>query len=350
MVVDERYMQRALQLAEMGEEWASPNPLVGAVVVAGGRIIGEGYHQKCGEPHAEVNAIRSISEQNRALLSSSTIYVTLEPCSHYGRTPPCAKLIIESGIPRVVVGVLDPFEKVSGRGIKMLEDAGIEVVVGVMEQQCREVNRHFFTSVTTSRPYVLLKWAESSDGYIGVADRPVAITAAVANTLSHRLRARFDAILVGTNTAVCDDCSLTVRRWFGSQPLRVVVDRCGRLATSAKLLSDGGKTLVFTQKEGRVEGNVEHIKVDKWDSILETILDVLSVRGIRSLMVEGGAATLQSFIDRELWNEAYRYRAPLSFNQEGLLDRGAVKAPAIADSCQSYNRQIGADLLTIYRR
>lgn len=350
MTCDERYMSRALQLAEMGAEWASPNPMVGAVVVASGRIIGEGYHQRCGQAHAEVNAIASVRAEDRHLLASSTIYVTLEPCSHYGRTPPCAELIIKCAIPRVVVGVMDPFEKVSGRGVKMLHEAGCEVVVGVLEQRCREVNRHFFRSVVTARPYLLLKWAESRDGYIGVEERQVAITSQASNVLSHRLRGRFDAIMVGTNTVVTDDCSLTVRGWFGSAPLRVVVDRSERIPSGAKVLSDGGQTLVFTESESRRVGSVEYLHVSFDGDLLTTVLDELNARGVRSLMVEGGARLLQSFIDADLADEVYRYVGGISFADSGLLGGGAVAAPRIDGLTLHDHTNIGSDLLEIYRR
>lgn len=343
MEQDKRYMRRALLLARLGSQWASPNPLVGAVVVCGGKIIGEGYHKCCGQGHAEVNAIASISPQDRRLLKESTIYVTLEPCSHYGKTPPCAKLIIDSEIPRVVVGVLDPFEKVSGRGIKMLRDAGVEVTVGVCEEECREINRHFFTSVTRATPYVLLKWAESRDGYIGSMDRAVAITSKATNMLSHKLRARFDAIMVGTNTVAVDDCSLTVRGWFGSQPLRVVLDREGRLDRCRKVLSDELPTVVFTQRASAIEGCVEYINIEFDDRLLHNILEELGRRGIRSLMVEGGRELLQSFIDGRLWDEIYRYTSDRDIAAENNL----VQAPTIREKAH-HTQYIGSDRLDIF--
>ncbi len=348
MNISERYMSRALQLAQLGWEYASPNPLVGAVVVARGRIIGEGYHKKCGQAHAEVNAIASIRNEDRHLLTQSTIYVTLEPCSHYGKTPPCSKLIIDSGIPNVVVGVVDPFESVSGRGIKMLRDAGCSVEVGVLEQECREINRHFFTSVCKNRPFVMLKWAESQDGYIGLSDKCVSITGKATNVLSHRLRSRFDAIMVATNTILVDDSSLTVRSWYGNDPLRVILDRNGRIAQSAKVLSDGRPTLVFTEQKSNKKNNIEYINIAFDGDMLENILVELNRRGIRSLMVEGGAMLHQSFINRGLYDQIYRYVADDSFAKRGFDLSKAVAAPNLGTATPNHKEYIGSDTLYCY--
>ena len=297
---DIKFMRRCIQLAKCGEAGAPPNPMVGAVVACDGRIIGEGFHRKCGGPHAEVNAIGSVKE--RHLLSRSTIYVSLEPCSHYGKTPPCTELIIRSGIPRVVVGCPDPFAKVNGQGIKRLQEAGCEVVVGVLEKECRELNRRFFTFHEKHRPWVTLKWAQSKDGYINGK-----FSNAFTKTLVHRLRARNGAILVGTRTALLDNPSLTTRLWQGPNPLRLTIDRHNRLPNTLHLKDGSTPTVIYSHES------------------LREIMDDLYNRGIQSLLVEGGAKLLQSFIDEGLWDEARIETAPF------LLGDG-VAAPVLAES------------------
>lgn len=299
-------MQRCIQLAQFGEAGAPPNPLVGAVIVCRGRIIGEGYHRRCGGPHAEVNAIRSVSDQS--LLRQSTLYVSLEPCAHYGKTPPCADLIIEKGIPRVVVGCIDPFAKVCGLGIRKLREAGVEVAVGALEDECRRLNRRFFTFHEKQRPWVTLKWAQSRDGFIDRLRRDDEASAQLSTPftqmLVHRLRARSQAILVGTQTALRDNPSLTNRLWPGGQPLRLVIDRRGILPPTLRLFDDSAPTHVYPT------GN------------LTEILSDLHQRGIQSLLVEGGALLLRSFLEQGLWDEARVETAAIS------LGRG-VRAPEI---------------------
>ncbi|MCH5328965.1 MAG: bifunctional diaminohydroxyphosphoribosylaminopyrimidine deaminase/5-amino-6-(5-phosphoribosylamino)uracil reductase RibD [Coprobacter sp.] len=303
---DEMYMRRCLQLARLGQGHVSPNPMVGAVIVCDGRIIGEGYHRKWGEAHAEVNAVASV--RDRSLLRRSTIYVSLEPCSHYGKTPPCCRLIAECGIPRVVVGCPDPFPEVSGRGIRMLREAGAEVTVGVLEQECRELNRCFMKVQTEQRPYVVLKWAQSADGYIDrcrtAAEPPTVISDAVTSVLVHRLRAHCDAVLVGRRTAEMDNPSLTVRRWTGNAPVRIVIDRHLSLPPDLRLFTDGGRTWVFTAESRPPEGAVEYITLDFSQPVVPALLRCLHEREIQSLLVEGGACTLQHFIDAGEWDEA----------------------------------------------
>ena len=302
---DELYMRRALQLARLGAGHTSPNPMVGAVIVApDGNIIGEGWHRKCGEAHAEVNAVAMVSDFNR--LKDSTLYVTLEPCSHYGKTPPCANLIIERGIPRVVVGCLDPFVKVAGRGVKMLQDAGIEVVVGVLEHDCRELNRRFMTAHTTGRPWVQLKWAQTTDGFIALppdaGENPLHISTPVTMELMHQQRALCDAIVVGARTANIDDPSLTTRYWPGRSPLRVVLSRNLKIDSDLKLLKDGLPTIVYNGKKDAAEGSVEYVKIATEDPL--SWLEDLYRRGVTSVMVEGGLQVLQSLIDAGIWDEA----------------------------------------------
>ena len=280
---DERYMRRCLQLARCGQLGAAPNPMVGAVVVYDGRIIGEGYHRKCGEAHAEVNAIASVRDQQ--LLPQSTIYVSLEPCAHYGKTPPCARLIIEKRIPRVVIGCRDPFAKVNGRGIDMLEQAGVEVKVGVLERECLWLNRRFITFHTLGRPYITLKWAQSQDGFIdrrrtSCEEPPVRFSTPLTQALVHRLRAENEAILVGRRTWELDRPSLTARHWFGRNPQPIVL---------------GG--------------------TNGWHDSLEQLMTELHDRGIQTLLVEGGTQTLQSFIDAGLWDEARTETAPFRLKE-----------------------------------
>jgi diaminohydroxyphosphoribosylaminopyrimidine deaminase/5-amino-6-(5-phosphoribosylamino)uracil reductase len=262
MNYDIKYMRRCIQLAKNGQQNAKPNPMVGAVIVCKGRIIGEGYHVRCGEGHAEVNAFASVRQEDEPLLAESTMYVSLEPCSHYGKTPPCADLIIKKGVKRVVIGCIDDFAEVQGRGIRKLQEAGIEVEVGVLEDECKALNRRFLTFHREHRPYIILKWAQTANGFIDDHFQPTAISNGFTKMLNHKLRAEEDAILVGRVTDERDHPQLTVRDWNGENPKRLVIDRSHPLN-----------------------------------------LDSLYAHGIQSLIIEGGAKTLQSFIDDNLWDE-----------------------------------------------
>ena len=266
-------MQRCIQLAKNGIQGARPNPMVGAVIVANGRIIGEGYHVRCGEGHAEVNAFSSVSSEDEALLKDATIYVSLEPCSHYGKTPPCADLIIKKGVRRVVVGCIDPFAEVQGRGIKKLKDAGIEVTVGVLEKECQWLNRRFFTYHREHRPYIILKWAQTANGYIDDHFKPLQISNEQTQMLSHKLRAEEDAILVGHTTFDRDQPQLTVRHWHGPDPKRIVLTH---------------------------------------DRPITQLMDDLYQHGIQSLIVEGGRQTHESFVAAKLWDEIRVETAPIT--------------------------------------
>jgi diaminohydroxyphosphoribosylaminopyrimidine deaminase/5-amino-6-(5-phosphoribosylamino)uracil reductase len=312
MDFNEIYMARALELARHGAPNTSPNPMVGAVITApDGRIIGEGYHRRVGEGHAEVNAINSVAPEDLHLLEHSTMYVTLEPCSHVGRTPACAALIISRRIPRVVVGCLDPFEKVSGRGVKMLRDAGVEVATGVLEHECRSLNAVFMTAHSLRRPFVTLKWAQSADGYLDYrripGEKAAMFSGPLGLTLVHRLRAMHDAILVGASTVIADNPSLDTRYWPGRSPMRVVLDRRHRIPADCKCLSNSGECLVL-------DG----------DTSPAAVLDELYRRGVTSVLVEGGAQVLKSFIDSGLWDHARVETAPIV-----LGDRGTTPAPCI---------------------
>ena len=299
MEVDERYMRRALCLAGNGLLDASPNPMVGAVLVdPSGKIIGEGWHRRCGEGHAEVNAVASVADTS--LLRNATMYVTLEPCSHYGKTPPCASLIIEKGIPRVVIGCLDPFEKVAGRGVRMLKDAGVEVVTGCLEKECLELNEKFVTSHRRKRPFVTLKWAESADRYIDGK-----ISTPLTSMLTHRLRATHDAILVGSGTVLADNPRLDTRLYAGHSPLRVILDRRGRVMDAVD-----GTTIIYREF-----------------SSLNDVLEDLYKRGITSVLVEGGAELHRSFIDSGLWDAMRIERGCKNIN-------GKVKAPCLSSDCE----------------
>ncbi len=296
MTTDERYMRRCIELARNGEMNAKPNPMVGAVVVCGGRIIGEGYHVRCGEGHAEVNALASVKEEDVPLLKEATIYVSLEPCAHYGKTPPCADLIVAKGLKRAVIGCKDPFAKVQGQGIRKLEDAGIEVTVGVLEQECLELNKHFMTYHGKGRPFVTLKWAQTVEGVIGVrSGQPrLIISNKLTNAVCHKRRAEHDAIMVGHQTVFADNPSLTVREWEGKNPLRVVLARKDDLPRDLRLFGEEAETLVLTEDVIDFEGDV-----------IGNALAELHRRGIQSLLVEGGQKLLQSFIDSGLWDEAF---------------------------------------------
>lgn len=288
MEVNDIYMRRAISLALRGKFNVSPNPMVGAVIVSpDGKIIGEGYHRKCGEAHAEVNAIDAVKDKE--LLRDCTLYVTLEPCSHYGHTPPCADLIIRMGIPRVVVGCLDTSAKVNGKGVQRLRDAGVEVVVGCLEEECRSLNVVFFLAHEENRPFIVLKWAQSADGFIGAYCDPgerVSISTPLTSMLVHRIRSFTDAIMVGSGTVILDNPMLTVRKWPGKSPLRVVLDRRKRLSGNCNIFSGDAKTLVVTD--------------DK--PLKEIVKDLYANHGVTSLLVEGGTHLLQSFIDEGLWD------------------------------------------------
>ncbi len=304
MTVDEKYMQRCIQLAKNGRQNAKPNPMVGAVIVApDGRIIGEGYHVRCGEGHAEVNAFASVSSENEHLLPESTIYVSLEPCSHYGKTPPCADLIIKKGVRKVVVGCIDEFAEVRGRGIKRIREAGIEVEVGILEDECKELNRRFFTFHREKRPYIILKWAQTANGFIDNHYEPMQISNDFTKMLSHKLRAEEDAILIGRITNERDHPQLTVREWTGPDPKRLVIDHSHPLN-----------------------------------------LESLHSHNIQSLIVEGGALTLNSFIERHLWDEIR-----VEISEKTVTD--GTRAPLVpADAVMHESKSYDGNRILRFRR
>lgn len=324
--LDSFFMQRCIQLARLGKGTTAPNPLVGAVIVYNDRIIGEGFHQKYGEAHAEVNAINSVKD--RSLLSKSSIYVNLEPCSHYGKTPPCADLIIHHQFKRVIIGMQDPFAKVNGLGIKKIKDAGIEVNVGVLQKECEELNKEFIIFHEKKRPYILLKWAETEDGFIDLIRKKGSeqkinwITNETCRALVHKWRSHLSGILIGTETALSDNPKLNVRLWTGNSPLRIVMDNHLRLPNSLNVFDNSVKTLIFNSLKNNLKENTEYVKLSFNKNILPNMLKELYERKINSIMVEGGKKTLESFIEANLYDELQ------IFVGNKIFKRG-VKAPEI---------------------
>ena len=311
-------MKRCLELARLGLGSAAPNPMVGSVIVYRGKIIGEGYHQKCGEAHAEVNAINSVN--NSELLMESALYVNLEPCSHYGRTPPCSKLILDKKIPHVIIGCIDTFAQVAGKGIEMLEAGGCKVTTGILEKESRELNKRFFTFHEKQRPYIILKWAQTRDGFIDVIrekdskEKPVWITNQLSKMLVHKWRTEESGIMVGTNTAELDNPMLNVREWNGNNPVRIVLDRQLRLNTSLHLFDGKNKTLVFTEKQKQSVKNIEYIQIDFNKNELNQVFKELYNRDIQSVIIEGGKDLLDSVIAQGLWDEARIFTGDMLFS------------------------------------
>ncbi len=303
----EYYISRCISLANKGIFAALPNPSVGAVIVHNNKIIGEGYTSAYGGAHAEVNAIAAV--QNKKLLSESTLYVSLEPCSHFGKTPPCADLIVEHKIPKVVIGTIDPFAAVCGNGIKKLEDNGIEVIVGVLEKECRESNKRFFIFHEKKRPYIILKWAQTIDNFIAPlqknSNRPFWISNNIAQQIVHQWRAEEMAFLVGTQTVKDDNPSLTTRKWFGKNPTRIYIDKQGNIDTTFTITSGEAKTICITANSSlQSTPNVTYLVADFSDNLPQQIVELLYQQKIMSVVIEGGSATLQHFIDANLWDEA----------------------------------------------
>ena len=306
MTTDEEYMFRCIELARKGAGLVAPNPMVGAVLVQDDRIIGEGWHQRYGEAHAEVGAIGQATQSGLTNGQISTLYVSLEPCAHFGKTPPCADLIIRTGIPKVVIGCRDPFEAVNGKGIEKLKAAGIEVVEGVLEKDCRELNKRFFTFHEQLRPYVILKWAQTADGFLAAAtgEPRLLISNEYSNRLVHQWRSEEAGILVGTNTALLDDPALTNRLWSGPSPVRLVLDMDLRLPASLKLFNREQKTIVFNAVKDEEQPNLIYYRLEKNKSLISQLMDALYKLRIQSVLVEGGCQLLNSFIQEGVWDEA----------------------------------------------
>lgn len=372
-------MQRCLELARLGGGYTAPNPMVGAVLVHEDRIIGEGYHQLYGQAHAEVNCLRSVKPEDHPLIRQSTMYVSLEPCAHYGKTPPCADLIIEKQIPRVVVGCRDPFKEVDGKGIGKLKAAGVAVEVGVLEEACRGLNRRFFTFNTQHRPYIVLKWAQSANGRLAAGkggrlhgDEPRAkeddgvdrrgrdggvegggnrghddeprtlISNDYTNRLVHKWRSEEAAILVGTHTALADDPALTVRLWTGPDPIRLVIDKDLRLPESLRVLDRTVRTIVFNTIKHEEQDNLLYYQVATDTSLIHQIMIALYQLRIQSVLVEGGAFLLQSFIDEGYWDEARVITNEDLYIPEGLA------SPVLKDPLLISRERLFSDTLCYY--
>ena len=336
-------MFRCLELARLGREKAAPNPVVGAVLVHQDRIIGEGFHREYGKSHAEVNCIHSVAGQDRPLISQSTLYVSLEPCAHFGKTPPCTDLIIENKIPRVVVGCSDPFAAVDGKGIEKLRIAGVEVATGVLENECRAINQYFFHYHQHKRPYIILKWAQSADARMaGRGPGRTYITNLYTNRLVHQWRSEVMAIMVGSNTVSIDDPELTTRHWPGRHPVRVVIDTDGLVEPPRKIFNDAAPTLIYHRNADEQKGNVSYIQLQSGDTIGQVIRSLYE-RNIHSVMVEGGAKLLQSFIAAGLWDEAR------VITNNALTIGEGLSAPALDHAGQIGTDQVGTDTIRIYQ-
>ena len=345
---DEKYMLRCIQVAKNGLGTTAPNPMVGAVIVHKDRIIGEGFTSAYGGSHAEVNAINSVSDIS--LLKSSTIYVTLEPCSHYGKTPPCADLIVKMGIPNVVIGLKDPHKKVAGNGIKKLESAGCNVKVGILKNECKEHHKRFLTFFTKKRPYIILKWAETADGFIapeplkrGEEKKPFWITNTRSRQLVHKWRSDEPGILVGTNTVLADNPQLNLRDWAGKPPTRVIIDRSLKISDNFHVLDGKQKTITCTElKDSSLyKKGVDYKVLDFKSKLPQQICDMLYTEQIQSIIIEGGSQTLKSFIESNLWDEARIFKGATSFYS-------GLKAPKIEGRIKK-QVQILTDQLTIVR-
>ena len=327
--MDDIFMRRCLELARLSEGFVAPNPMVGAALVHEGRIIGESRHRFYGAPHAEPEAIASVAGVDSALLAGSTLYVNLEPCCHYGKTPPCTESIIAAGIPRVVVACADPFPAVNGSGVTRLREAGVDVTTGVLEAEARELNKFFFTFYEKRRPYIILKWAESADGFIDAARMdantpPARISNELTRIVDHRWRAQVQAVMVGTNTVVLDNPQLTVRCWNGKNPVRITFDRNARLDLRYAIFDEQAETLVFVPKnKSKVYGDkTVTVETDFGEKLEETVLQALYERQIQSLIVEGGTKLIESFLKKDLWDEARIFKSPRALGS-------GVKAPCI---------------------
>ena len=340
----EAYMQRCIELAQNGAGNVSPNPMVGAVVVHNDKVIGEGYHQLYGEAHAEVNAINAVKD--KSLLSKATIYVSLEPCVHFGKTPPCSDLIIESKIPNAVIGCRDSYKEVDGKGIEKLQKAGVNVIFGVLEKDCLDLNKRFFTFHEKKRPYIILKWAQSQDGFMDKIRTDTCptinwITHPNTKQLTHKWRSEEDAILIGKNTAINDNPELTTRAVDGKNPTRIVIDRKLELSKDLKIFNSASKTIILNELKNEENDSILHKKVF-FESFFDDLWSICTENDIISLIVEGGAFTLNQFIEKDLWDEA-RVLTGDPFFEEG------VKAPQLnIKSAEKFT--FGKDKITYYTK
>jgi diaminohydroxyphosphoribosylaminopyrimidine deaminase/5-amino-6-(5-phosphoribosylamino)uracil reductase len=323
-MVDELYMRRCLELAELGMGNVSPNPMVGCVIVVDGKIIGEGFHEKFGQAHAEVNAVASVfrnyGTQSEDLLKRATVYVSLEPCAHFGKTPPCVDLLIKHEVQQVIIGNKDPYPDVNGSGIEKLRSAGIAVVVGVLEQECLKLNRRFFTRIAKQRPYIILKWAQTANSYFAPLDeRQAWISTAFSKKLVHKWRSEEDAILVGKRTVICDNPNLNTREWSGKNPVRIVIDQKLQIDSSNKVYNEDAKTIIFNEVKTTVNRNIHFIHMEDMRYYLpQKIAFQLYLMDLQSVIIEGGSKILNQFIEAGLWDEARVFHSAANWN-EGML-------------------------------
>lgn len=354
MNTDEIYMHRCIELARLSAGSVAPNPMVGAVLVYKNVIIGEGYHRQYGQPHAEVNCIRDAtlrytngkqvdSPEFEQMLQKSTLYVSLEPCAHHGKTPPCADLIIEKKIPVVVVGCRDPFPQVDGKGIEKLLAAGVLVKTGVLQQECMDLNKRFFTQHILHRPYIVLKWAQSNNRKIAAAQKRTVISNDISNRLVHKWRSEESSILVGTTTALIDNPSLTTRLWKGKNPVRLVLDKHLQLPGTLAVFNEDAKTIVFNYIKDEEKGNITYARIDKDNSIVKEIIHAVFQFNIQSILIEGGARLLQSFIDEGMWDEARVITAA-----ELEMDAG-LDAPVLTSAEATGKKTLGRDQIQFYK-
>jgi diaminohydroxyphosphoribosylaminopyrimidine deaminase/5-amino-6-(5-phosphoribosylamino)uracil reductase len=342
--IHEKYISRCIALAKNGLGTTYPNPMVGSVIVYEDKIIGEGWHKKAGEPHAEVNAVNSVKD--KSLLKKATIYVSLEPCSHFGKTPPCCDLIIKNKIPNVVIGTIDPNSMVAGNGIKKLIEAGINVTIGILEEECNELNKRFFTFHQKKRPFIILKWAQSQDSFIAPLEKlernPVWITNTFSRQLVHKWRTEEQAIMVGTQTVIDDNPKLNARDWQGNNPVRIVLDQNNRIPKGSAVFDNKVKTIVFNNSETTIyKENTIFEVIDFKQNIAKQVVDSLYRHNIQSTIIEGGLQTIQTFIDANLWDEAR------VFTGKTILEKG-IKAPYIQKR-KSEKHTLNTDELLIMR-
>lgn len=312
-----KYIQRCFDLAKQGESYVAPNPMVGAVLVYNDEIIGEGYHKNYGEAHAEVNCLNSVKEQNKHLISASTLYVSLEPCAHFGKTPPCVDLIIQHKIPKVVISVLDTFHLVNGKGIQKLKDNNIEVITGILEKEGKELIKHFLHFHQYKKPYVTLKFAQTKDGYIGIQQEEIKISNDLSKRYAHQLRAQHQSVLVGKNTVLADNPELNVRYWKGKNPVRIILGNKKNIPANFNIFNSEANTIFLPKKDG------------EWLSI-ENILNEIAAKNIISILVEGGAEVINQFIESNLWNEAHVITSDRNLIQHSSFNiHHYIKAPEI---------------------
>jgi len=342
--IQELYMYRCIQLAMLGNGYVAPNPMVGAILVYNYRIIGEGYHQQYGGPHAEVNCINSVAEIDRELIAHATLYVSLEPCAHYGKTPPCVNLIIENKIPRVVIGCTDLFAKVNGKGIALLKEAGVKVFIGVLENDCIALNKRFFKFHQYQRPYIILKWAQTVNGIIGYkTTERLLITNDCTNRIVHQWRSEEAAIMVGSNTVLKDNPKLNNRLWTGNQPTRFILDRNNYIDIKSFVLDGSQKTIIFNNTIKKQEGVTIYHKLRDNEDTLQQIMNYAYNTNVQSILVEGGATLLQLFIINNCWDEARVITNSSMYAQDGIL------APSLSKSTLIKQEKILSDLISYYK-